>query len=81
MLFFFGREVLSTRFGAYSIALMGLFDFMPLVQSRYATIDTISALFIGLMFLFAFRYVREQHDEWVPESKPKLSFLPLCLLI
>lgn len=64
MLFFLGRELLATRFGAYCTMLLGMLDFMPFVQSRYATIDSTSALFIGLMFLFTFKYLREQ------ETKP-----------
>lgn len=59
-LFFLGREVLSTRFGAYATMALGMMDFMPFVQSRYSTIDTTSVLFITLMFLFTFRYVKQQ---------------------
>lgn len=59
-LFFLGRQVLSTRFGAYATMLAGFFDFMPLVQSRYSTIDTTSVLFITLMLIFTFKYVRQQ---------------------
>jgi Gpi18-like mannosyltransferase len=59
-LFFLGREVISTRFGAYATMVLGMMDFMPFVQSRYSTIDTTSVLFITLMFLFTFRYVKQQ---------------------
>lgn len=59
-LFFLGRQVLASRFGAYCTMLLGMLDFMPFVQSRYATIDSTSVLFITLMFLFTFKYVREQ---------------------
>ncbi len=58
ILFFFGREVLKTRFAAYTVMLMGILDFMPFVQSRYSTIDTMSVTFITLMVFFAFRYLR-----------------------
>lgn len=63
MLFFLGRELLATRFGAYCTMLLGMLDFMPFVQSRYATIDSTSVLFIGLMFLFTFKYCREQEAQ------------------
>ncbi|MGD9155272.1 MAG: phospholipid carrier-dependent glycosyltransferase [Bacillota bacterium] len=59
-LFFLGRQILATRFGAYATMLIGFLDFMPFVQSRYATIDSTSVLFITLMLIFAFKYLREQ---------------------
>ncbi|HEY8463730.1 MAG TPA: glycosyltransferase family 39 protein, partial [Bacillota bacterium] len=59
-LFFLGRQVLATRFGAYATMLAGFWDFMPLVQSRYSTIDTTSVLFITLMLTFTFKYLRGQ---------------------
>lgn len=59
-LFFLGRQVLSSRFGAYATMALGMMDFMPFVQSRYSTIDTTSVLFIALMFLFTVKYVKDQ---------------------
>jgi Gpi18-like mannosyltransferase len=59
-LFFLGRMVLNSRFGAYATMALGMMDFMPFVQSRYSTIDTSSVLFIALMFLFTLKYVKEQ---------------------
>jgi dolichyl-phosphate-mannose-protein mannosyltransferase len=61
-LFFLGREVLVTRFGAYITMLLGFLDFMPLVQSRYSTIDTTSVLGITLMLIMAFKYLRCQEE-------------------
>lgn len=61
-LFFLGRMVLATRFGAYGLMAMGMLDFMPLVQSRYATIDSTSVLLITLMFLFTFKLARQQSN-------------------
>jgi Gpi18-like mannosyltransferase len=58
VLFFFGREVFSTRFGAFGVMLAGMLDFMPFAQSRYSTIDTTSVLLITLMLLFAVRYIK-----------------------
>src|SRR5690606_17030494 len=60
LLFFLGRQILTTRFGAYCVMGLGMIDFMPLVQSRYATIDTTSVFFIGLMYLFTFKFIKEQ---------------------
>ena len=57
LLFFLAREILYTRFAAYTALLLAFFDFMPFVQSRYATIDTFSVIFIVLMYLFLFKYV------------------------
>lgn len=59
-LFFLGRMVLASRFGAYATMALGMMDFMPFVQSRYSTIDTSSVLFITLMFLFTIKYIKEQ---------------------
>jgi dolichyl-phosphate-mannose-protein mannosyltransferase len=59
-LFFLGRQIMATRFGAYATMLIGFWDFMPLVQSRYSTIDSTSVLFITLMLIFTFKYLREQ---------------------
>jgi dolichyl-phosphate-mannose-protein mannosyltransferase len=59
-LFFLGRQILTSRFGAYTTMLIGFLDFMPFVQSRYSTIDSTSVLFITLMLIFAFKYLREQ---------------------
>ncbi len=60
-LFFLGREILSSRFGAYAVMAVACLDFMPYVQSRYSTIDTTSVLCITLMFLFTFRWLRGQN--------------------
>lgn len=62
LLFFLGRQILGTRFGAYCTMGLGMIDFMPLVQSRYATIDTTSVFFIGLMYLFTFKFIKEQES-------------------
>jgi dolichyl-phosphate-mannose-protein mannosyltransferase len=59
-LFFLGREILASRFGAYAVMAVAALDFMPYVQSRYSTIDTTSVLCITLMFLFTFRWLRGQ---------------------
>jgi dolichyl-phosphate-mannose-protein mannosyltransferase len=59
-LFFLGRQITGTRFGAYATMLIGFFDFMPFVQSRYSTIDSTSVLFITLMLIFTIKYLREQ---------------------
>jgi Gpi18-like mannosyltransferase len=59
-LFFLGRMVLNSRFGAYATMALGMMDCMPFVQSRYSTIDTSSVLFIALMFLFTIKYVKDQ---------------------
>jgi dolichyl-phosphate-mannose-protein mannosyltransferase len=61
-LFFLGREVLATRVGAYLTMLLGFMDFMPLVQSRYSTVDTTSVLGITLMLIMAFKYLRSQEE-------------------
>jgi dolichyl-phosphate-mannose-protein mannosyltransferase len=59
-LFFLGRQIVATRFGAYATMLIGFWDFMPFAQSRYSTIDSTSVLFITLMLIFTFKYIREQ---------------------
>jgi dolichyl-phosphate-mannose-protein mannosyltransferase len=61
-LFFLGRQALGSRFGGYATMMMGFLDFMPFVQSRYATIDTTSVFLITLMFVFTFRYIRGELD-------------------
>lgn len=67
-LFFLGRMVLNSRFGAYATMALGMMDFMPFVQSRYSTIDTSSVLFIALMFLFTMKYVKQQETEPGPRK-------------
>ncbi len=76
LLFFLGRQILATRFGAYCTMGLGMIDFMPLVQSRYATIDTTSVLFIGLMYLFTFKFIREQES-----GAPLRKSLPTVVLL
>ncbi|HYH04779.1 MAG TPA: glycosyltransferase family 39 protein, partial [Bacillota bacterium] len=76
-LFFLGRQILATRFGAYATMLAGFFDFMPLVQSRYSTIDTTSVLFITLMLIFTFKYIREQ----LQPVKGRNSWATIALVI
>lgn len=76
LLFFLGRQILATRFGAYCTMGLGMIDFMPLVQSRYATIDTTSVLFIGLMYLFTFKFIRQQES-----GVPLLKSLPTIVLL
>jgi dolichyl-phosphate-mannose-protein mannosyltransferase len=60
VLFFLGREVFATRFGAFGAMMLGFFDFMPFVQSRYATVDTTSVLLITVMLACAVRYFRKE---------------------
>ena len=62
-LFFLGRQVLATRFGAYATMALGCLDFMPLVESRYSTIDTTSVFFITVLSIFTFRYLRGEATE------------------
>ncbi len=78
-LFFLGRQVLGTRFGAYCVMLLGFLDFMPFVQSRYSTVDTTSVLFISLMFLFTFKFIREQEEgREITQSLPSLAGIMAC---
>lgn len=69
VLFFFGREVFSTRFGAFGVMIAGMLDFMPFAQSRYSTIDTSSVVFITLMMLFAVRYFKMESAGAVLKKK------------
>jgi dolichyl-phosphate-mannose-protein mannosyltransferase len=59
-LFFLGRQISATRFGAYATMMLGFFDFMPFVQSRYSSIDSTSVCLITLMLIFTFKYLRRQ---------------------
>jgi dolichyl-phosphate-mannose-protein mannosyltransferase len=59
-LFFLGRQISATRFGAYATMMLGFFDFMPFVQSRYSSIDSTSVCLITLMLIFTFKYLRGQ---------------------
>ena len=65
----FGRTVVATC----GTLLLG-FDFMRFVQTRIATIDTFTVLFILLAFLFMYRHVTTHID--APFSK---SLAPLAL--
>ncbi len=78
VLFLLGRQILGTRFGAFCTMCLGMIDFMPLVQSRYATIDTTSVLFIGLMYLFTFKFIREQ-EAGVPPLKSILTIIMIMI--
>lgn len=78
-LFFLGRQTLGTRFGAYSVMLLGFLDFMPFVQSRYSTVDTTSVLFITLMFLFTFKFIHEQVEgKRITQSLTSLAGIMVC---
>jgi dolichyl-phosphate-mannose--protein O-mannosyl transferase len=81
VLFGVGRVVLGTRFGAYAMMLLGVLDFMPFVQSRYATIDTISVLFITSMFLCAFYYLKKQEESPTFVGLPWLGLIFLFFIL
>jgi dolichyl-phosphate-mannose-protein mannosyltransferase len=86
VLFFFGREVFSTRFGAFGVMIAGMLDFMPFAQSRYSTIDTTSVVFITLMFLFTVRYIKLESSGAVLKKKiigiiPVLFFFALAAAV
>lgn len=76
LLFFLGRQILTTRFGAYGTLGLGVLDFMPFVQSRYSTIDTFSVLFMGMMFLFTVKYLRQQSQ---PKAGKSMGLIALII--
>lgn len=53
---------------------MGIFacDFMHFVQTRIATIDTYSVIFIMLMYLFMYLFVSGANDQTVPSRKTRV---------
>ncbi len=84
LLFLLGRQILGSRFGAYSVMILGMLDFMPFVQSRYSTIDTFSVLTINLILLFTFKYIREQESRANPGSSRQtlsLIFISFALAV
>lgn len=69
---------IKNMFGKTVIAVCGTalfaFDFMHYVQTRIATIDTYSAFFVILMYLFMYRYITQDYN--TPFRK---TLLPLFL--
>ena len=69
---------LKNIFGKTTVAVCGSllfgFDFMRFTQSRLATIDTYSALFILLTFFFMYWYITTD-----PDARFRKSLLPLAL--
>ena len=59
---------IKNLFGSTAISVCGTllfaFDFMHFVQTRIATIDTYAVFFIVLMYLFMYRYVTAERDEF-----------------
>ncbi len=71
---------IKNLFGSTAVSVCGTllfaFDFMHFVQTRIATIDTYAVFFIILMYLFMYRYVTAERDEF---SLGRKGILPLFL--
>jgi hypothetical protein len=83
-LFFLGRQVLASRFAAYTTMLIGCLDFMPFVESRYASIDTTSVFFMTLLWIFTFQYLRRQEAtdaSQIPYATLVLVFCSVALAV
>lgn len=74
--------LIKNLFGKTPIAVCGTvifcFDFMRYVQTRIATIDTYSVLFVILMYLFMYRYITTDYDAPMRKSLPSLFLTGLA---
>jgi dolichyl-phosphate-mannose-protein mannosyltransferase len=56
LMYFFGKKMFNTRFGAFSSAFLMTFESMHFVLSRIAMVDIILSFFILLMFYWFYTY-------------------------
>lgn len=56
LMYMFGLKLFKKRFYAFIAAFLMMFDFMRLAQTRLATIDSYSCLFVILMYYFMYDY-------------------------
>ncbi|PWB55626.1 MAG: hypothetical protein C3F06_02160 [Candidatus Methanoperedenaceae archaeon] len=75
VMYFFGRKMFNTRFGAFSGAFLMTFESMHFVLSRIAMVDIILSTFILLMFYWFYTYYQGEFFKkgW------RDAYLPLLL--
>jgi dolichyl-phosphate-mannose-protein mannosyltransferase len=74
-MYLFGMAVFRRTRYAFITAFLMTFDFMHFVQTRIATIDSYSVLFIILTFLCMYLYLHSNYNT----QKLRRTFLPLAL--
>ena len=75
IMYFFGKKVFKKRIYGFTAAFLMMFDFMRLAQSRLATIDTYSVVFVLLMYYFMYDYFTVKSYD----LRFKQSLVPLAL--
>lgn len=79
IMYMFGLKLFKKRFYAFLSAFLLMFDFMRLAQTRLATIDSYSCLFVLLMYYFMYDYfVVKSYDLKFTKSIRPLIFAGLA---
>ena len=74
ILYFLLKNMFGKRFIAICGTAVFAFSFMHFTQTRIATIDTYSVLFVLLMFWFMYRYISLDYDTPFLKTLPPLLF-------
>lgn len=79
IMYLFALKLFKKRFYAFIAAFLMMFDFMRLAQTRLATIDSYSCLFVLLMYYFMYDYfVVKSYDLTFRRSLRPLIFAGLA---
>ncbi len=72
LMYLLALEVFGSKKAGVAAAFLMMFDFMHFTQTRIATIDTYAVFFIILMYLFMFKFVKEN------DNRKSLIYLFWC---
>ena len=78
VMYLFALKIFKKRLYAFTGAFLMMFDFMRYAQSRLATIDTYSVMFVMLMYYFMYDYfTTKSYDLTFKQSLKPLAFCGL----
>jgi dolichyl-phosphate-mannose-protein mannosyltransferase len=78
VMYLFALKIFKKRLFAFTGAFLMMFDFMRYAQSRLATIDTYSVMFVMLMYYFMYDYfTTKSYDLTFKQSLKPLAFCGL----
>ncbi len=78
LMYFFGLKIFKKRLYAFASGALMMFDCMRLTQTRLATIDTYSVVFVVLMYYFIYDYyTTKSYDLKFVQSLKPLAFCGL----
>lgn len=82
VMYLFALKIFKKRLYAFSAAFLMMFDFMRFTQTRLATIDTYSVLFVLLMYYFMYDYfTTKSYDLRFVQSLKPLAFCGLFFAV